>query len=365
MGIPQPWVLSLLLVLLPRTWGTEPRPPLLYHLTAVSNPSKGVPSFWATGWLGPQQYLSYSSLRHEADPCGAWMWEDQVSWYWEKETVDLKAKEQLFLDALGTLEKHVNGNFTLQGLLGCELAPDNSSLPTAVFALNGEAFMEFNASAGNWTGEWPETEMVGNLWLKQPDVAKKESEFLLMSCPQRLLGHLERGRRNLEWKEPPSMRLKARAGNPGSSVLTCAAFSFYPPELKLRFLRNGLAAGSGNGSIGPNGDGSFHAWSLLEVKRGDEDHYQCHVEHEGLSQPLTVGLDSPARSFVPVVGIVLGFLVVLVVAAGGVLLWSRMRSGLPAPWLSLSGDDSGDLLPGGNLPPEADPHGANAFPATS
>lgn len=86
------------------------------------------------------------------------------------------------------------------------------------------------------------------------------------------------------------MRLKARPGNSGSSVLTCAAFSFYPPELKFRFLRNGLASGSGNCSTGPNGDGSFHAWSLLEVKRGDEHHYQCQVEHEGLAQPLTVDL---------------------------------------------------------------------------
>lgn len=31
----------------------------------------------------------------------------------------------------------------------------------------------------------------------------------------------------------------------------------------------------------------------------------------------------------PVVGIVLGLLLVLVAAAGGVLLWNRMRSGLP------------------------------------
>nr|XP_048294016.1 IgG receptor FcRn large subunit p51 isoform X2 [Myodes glareolus] len=370
MGMPQPWVLSLLLVLLPRTWGAETRPPLLYHLTAVSNPSKGVPSFWATGWLGPQQYLSYSSLRQEAEAFGAWMWESQMSWYWEKETVDLKSKEQLFLDAIKSLKTNFDvppGNFTLQGLLGCELAPDNSSLPTAVFALNGEEFMAFDPSIGNWTGEWPETELIGNLWLKQPEVAKMESEFLLTSCPQRLLGHLERGLRYLEWKEPPSMRLKARPSdsNSDSSILTCAAFSFYPPELKLRFLRSGLAAGTGNSSIGPNGDGSFHAWSLLEVKRGDEHHYQCQVEHVGLQQPLTVDIGSPVRSSVPVVGIVLGLLLVLVAAAGGVLLWNRMRSGLPAPWLSLSGDDSGDLLPGGNLPPEADPHGAKAFPATS
>lgn len=112
MGLPHPWVLSLLLVLLPRTWGTETRPPLLYHLTAVSHPSKGAPSFWATGWLGPQQYLSYSSLRPEAEPCGAWVWEDQVAWYWDKETVDLRSKEQLFLEAVRTLENHVNGQIS-------------------------------------------------------------------------------------------------------------------------------------------------------------------------------------------------------------------------------------------------------------
>lgn len=96
------------------------------------------------------------------------------------------------------------GNFTLQGLLGCELAPNNSSLPTAVFALNGEEFMAFDPSVRNWTGEWPETEIIGNLWLKQPEVAKTESEFLLTSCPERLLGHLERGLQYLEWKGEPS-----------------------------------------------------------------------------------------------------------------------------------------------------------------
>lgn len=37
------------------------------------------------------------------------MWENQVSWYWEKETTDLKSKEQLFLEALKTLESQING----------------------------------------------------------------------------------------------------------------------------------------------------------------------------------------------------------------------------------------------------------------
>lgn len=56
----------------------------------------------------------------------------------------------------------------------------------------------------------------------------------------------------------------------------------------------------------------------------------------------------------------------MVWGAGATLVTdSDLCSSLLAPWLSLNGDDSGDLLPGGNLPPETDPHGANAFPATS
>ena len=76
---------------------------LLYHFTAVSAPASGTPAFWVSGWLGPQQYLSYNNLRAEAEPYGAWVWESQVSWYWEKETTDLRNKEKLFLEALQVL----------------------------------------------------------------------------------------------------------------------------------------------------------------------------------------------------------------------------------------------------------------------
>lgn len=39
--------------------------------------------------------------------------------------------------------------------------------------------------------------------------------------------------------------------------------------------------------------------------------------------------ESPARTSVPVVGIVIGFFLLLTVAVGGALLWRRMRKGLP------------------------------------
>lgn len=341
---PQPWGLWLLLVLLPRTLRADGHRSLQYRLTAVSSPARGTPAFWVTGWLGPQQYLRYNNLRGQAEPFGAWIWESQLPWYWEKETTDLRAKQALFLEALAALAAQQKGSYILQGLLGCELGPDNATVPVASFALNGEDFMKFDVKAGAWDGDWPEAREIGQRWRQHEDAVWQERHFLMSSCPQRLRGHLQTGRGNLEWKEPPSMRLKARPAGPGLSVLTCSAFSFYPPELQLRFLRNGLAVGAGDSNFGPNGDGSFHAWSSLSVRSGDEHRYRCVVQHAGLAQPLAVGLDPPAASPVPVVGIVLGFLLLLAVAAGGAVLWWRMRRGLPAPWILLRGDDLGALL---------------------
>ncbi|KAB1273136.1 IgG receptor FcRn large subunit p51 [Camelus dromedarius] len=200
----QPWGLALLLLLLPGTLrAAESHRSLLYHFTAVSNPASGTPAFWVSGWLGPQQYLSYNNLRAQAEPYGAWVWESQVSWYWEKETTDLRDKEKLFLEALKVFGDR--DSYTLQGLLGCELGPDNVSVPMAKYALNGEEFMEFDPKLGIWDGDWPEARTIGIKWMKHPEAVNKEKTFLLYSCPHRLLGHLERGRGNLEWKgeQPP------------------------------------------------------------------------------------------------------------------------------------------------------------------
>ncbi|KAG8521433.1 IgG receptor FcRn large subunit p51 [Galemys pyrenaicus] len=349
---PQPWGLGLLLLLLTGTLHAAENFSLLYHITAMSSPAPGTPAFWVSGWLGPQQYLSYNSVRGQAEPYGAWVWESQVSWYWEKETADLKDKQKLFLEAFEVLPG--GEPYTLQGLLGCQLDSNNASVPVAKFALNGEEFMSFIPKWGNWTGDWPETVTVSEKWQERPENVNKEKTFLLYSCPQRLLGHLERGRGNLEWKEPPSMRLKARPGSPGFLVLTCSAFSFYPPEVQLRFLRSGLAAGTGEGDLCPNGDGSFHAWSSITVQSGDEYHYSCVVQHVGLAGPLTVELDARAKSSLPVAGIVIVVLLLTAVIVAGVLLWRRLRNGLPAPWTALRGDDIGTLLPTPGLSKDAD-----------
>uniref|UniRef100_A0A8D2GAC3 Uncharacterized protein n=1 Tax=Theropithecus gelada TaxID=9565 RepID=A0A8D2GAC3_THEGE len=79
----------------------------------------------------------------------------------------------------------------------------------------------------------------------------------------------------------------------------------------------------------------------------------------------SLAAETPAKSSVLVVGIVIGVLLLTAAAVGGALLWRRMRSGLPAPWISLRGDDTGSLLPTPGEAQDADSKDINVIPTTA
>ncbi|XP_043846962.1 IgG receptor FcRn large subunit p51 [Dromiciops gliroides] len=324
-------------------------PSLLYQLTAVSVAPQGTPRFWASGWLGPQLFLTYSSGGN-AEPWGAWRWESQESWFWEKETWYLKTQERLLREAL-RLSKN-QGAHTFQGLVGCQLEADNSSQHTARYALDGAELLTFDPVHRVWLGDSLEAQIVKKSWANESQRAEKESEFLLTTCPQKLKSHLQKGQGNFRWKEAPEVRARSHV-EPGSawSTLTCQAFSYFPPELEFTFLREGKPEPYSMRGVEqwPNGEGAFHSQVILRVPFGDESQYSCMVQHPALASSITVNFEASGGLPLPIrLSLVVGSLLFLVSLAGVVtfVVMCRRRGERPAPWIfrRRAGDDVGALL---------------------
>ncbi|NXB02681.1 HA22 protein, partial [Cnemophilus loriae] len=71
------------------------------------------------------------------------------------------------------------------------------------------------------------------------------------------------------------------------NILICYASKFWPPVLRLTWLRNGdpVAEGVLETPFYPGADNPFRKFSSLPFIPDAGDYYDCQVEHEGLAQP--------------------------------------------------------------------------------
>ncbi|XP_062979066.1 major histocompatibility complex class I-related gene protein-like [Elgaria multicarinata webbii] len=105
--------------------------------------------------------------------------------------------------------------------------------------------------------------------------------------------------------EPPVVRVLSQADDDGTETLFCQAKGFYPMDIDVTWRKDGevMEHKTFHRDVGPNLDGTYHAWISIQVDPKDRDRYRCHVEHDSLLEPLDMALEESGAYY-------LGFIIV-------------------------------------------------------
>ncbi|XP_031203207.1 H-2 class I histocompatibility antigen, D-37 alpha chain-like isoform X1 [Mastomys coucha] len=273
---------------------------LRYFFTAVSRPGLGEPRFIVVGYVDDVQFVRFDSdvENPRAAPRAPWM-EQEGPEYWERETWKAKNNEQWFRVNLRTLLRYYNQSeaesHTLQWMYGCDIGPDGRLLRGyCQEAYDGLDYLSLNEDLRSWTA----TDLASQISKhksEEADEADHQRAYLQGPCVEWLQKYLQLGRETLLRSDPPKAHVTHHPRSEGDVTLRCWALGFYPADITLTWQLDGeeLTQDMELVETRPSRDGTFQKWASVVVPLGKEQKYTCHVEHKGLSEPLTLRWESP------------------------------------------------------------------------
>uniref|UniRef100_A0A2K5PUD0 Ig-like domain-containing protein n=1 Tax=Cebus imitator TaxID=2715852 RepID=A0A2K5PUD0_CEBIM len=321
-------------VVLAETWAGSHS--LRYFQTAVSRPGRGEPHFFAVGYVDDTQFERFDSdaAIPRGEPRTPWM-EQEGPEYWDLQTRSLKARAQTNQVCLRTLRGYYNqseaGSHTYQRMYGCDLGPDGRLLRGYdKRAYDGKDYLALNEDLRSWTAA-DRAAQVTQRKFEAAHEAEKMKAYLEGTCVELLRRYLENGKERLQRADPPKTQVTHHPVSDHEVTLRCWALGFYPAEITLTWQRDGEDQTQDTELVKtrPAGDGTFQKWAAVVVPSREEQRYTCHVQHEGLPEPLTLRWEPSSQPTIPIMGIVAGLAVLGAVVTGAVVaavMWRRKSS---------------------------------------
>ncbi|XP_069419691.1 BOLA class I histocompatibility antigen, alpha chain BL3-7-like [Ovis canadensis] len=309
---------------------------LRYVYTAVSRPGLGEPRFIAVGYVDDTQFVRFDSDARDPrmEPRARWV-EQEGPEYWDRETRNMKDTTQTFRVSLNNLRGYYNqseaGSHTWQRMYGCDVGPDGRLLRGySQYGYDGRDYIALNEDLRSWTAAETEAQITQRKWEKE-GVAERFRNYVEGRCVEGLRRYLENGKDTLQRADPPKAHVTHHPISGHDVTLRCWALGFYPEEISLTWQRNGEDQLQDMELVEtrPSGDGTFQKWAALVVPSGEEQRYTCHVQHEGLQEPLTLRWEPPQTSFLTSsMGIIVGLvLLVMVAVVAAAVIWRKKCSG--------------------------------------